>query len=507
MLTSLRARDRGEEGVALVVALVMVLVVFLLITAVLAQAIYNISQAGYARRRVQAINAAEAGLNWFSNQLELGTVASLTGTPWSAVGDTFVATDPSGATLNYGSFTVTVRYLLADPCSVVTAVHPTCSPSVGSGLNLATMAEPLPTPLYAMVYSKGVAGTAERTLESPIRLHRQSAGMPGAVSATTMCFGNGAHVVLGGDVGIMPVAGGAPTWASFGVGDYTSCPTAGMDITGSNLELTSGSIRIRGGGLKGTGTSTYANINGVVWAEGPLTLGVGATGGVTAATSCNGAVDICIRDDAYGSATSTLGSRTRVMGSFSTAAGVPPVISSFPQITWDSAAWQAAGYTVVTGAPDLSTLASVSTPTVYKTTGTVLLDTPFAVNTDIAIVADFFGVRSTASVSGSGTLGLVVPWGASCSGTLTLDGNTYVNGSIAFYGSSSIGPSVFLYTPCVFDTRNSNNPLKGQIVARYAYFAQQANVVYDQSTPGGVPGPLSGFTQDVRYVREYFGSP
>src|SRR6266498_4466514 len=64
-----RIRD-DERGVAMVVAVMVVFVVMLLATVVFSQAVHNSTASGYDRKRLQSVDAAEAGLNYFFNYLE-----------------------------------------------------------------------------------------------------------------------------------------------------------------------------------------------------------------------------------------------------------------------------------------------------------------------------------------------------------------------------------------------------------------------------------------------------
>ena len=60
MLTHIRD---DERGVAMVVAVMVVFVVMLLATVVFSQAVHNSTASGYDRKRLQSVDAAEAGLN------------------------------------------------------------------------------------------------------------------------------------------------------------------------------------------------------------------------------------------------------------------------------------------------------------------------------------------------------------------------------------------------------------------------------------------------------------
>ena len=67
MLASIRD---DEQGVAMVVAVMVVFVVLLLATVVFSQAVHDTTASGNDRKRLQSVDAAEAGLDYFFNYLE-----------------------------------------------------------------------------------------------------------------------------------------------------------------------------------------------------------------------------------------------------------------------------------------------------------------------------------------------------------------------------------------------------------------------------------------------------
>ena len=73
----MRIRTRDEEGVALVVALLVSFVVMMLSTVVISQAIHGSDQSAYNRTRLTSVNAAEAGLGSYFNYLEVTGTATL----------------------------------------------------------------------------------------------------------------------------------------------------------------------------------------------------------------------------------------------------------------------------------------------------------------------------------------------------------------------------------------------------------------------------------------------
>ncbi len=60
-------RLRDERGVAMVVALLVTMVVFMLSTVVVAQSLHSVTSSGYDRERLLSVNIAESGTNaWWA---------------------------------------------------------------------------------------------------------------------------------------------------------------------------------------------------------------------------------------------------------------------------------------------------------------------------------------------------------------------------------------------------------------------------------------------------------
>lgn len=69
-MNELRIRLRDERGIAVIVALLISMVVVTLGITSVTLAVHNSEQSTYDRRRVQAIAAAEAGVNWYFSHLQ-----------------------------------------------------------------------------------------------------------------------------------------------------------------------------------------------------------------------------------------------------------------------------------------------------------------------------------------------------------------------------------------------------------------------------------------------------
>ena len=95
-----RLRD-DERGMAMVIALIVSFVLLTLGTVVVAQSIHDVESSGLDRRRLQSVNAAEAGNNYYYAYLQSTTVTTLNCQPVTQT----IATAPATA-----SFTATPTF-------------------------------------------------------------------------------------------------------------------------------------------------------------------------------------------------------------------------------------------------------------------------------------------------------------------------------------------------------------------------------------------------------------
>ncbi|MDT5012559.1 MAG: hypothetical protein QOH57_4176, partial [Mycobacterium sp.] len=216
--------------------------------------------------------------------------------------------------------------------------------------------------------------------------------------------------------------------------------------------------------------------------------------GVTPSTLCN-TVGKCVR------------------GAGSTTA---PPTQPFPVINWDAtakAAWEAAGYTVVTVSPDTCTNASnwiaanassITTPTLLRSACTTPLDIDLTIRlkTDLAIVADggFAAKNGADYASFDATLRyfqLIQPYNTPLAPTCAVDGIYFKNNA----STASIG--LLLYTPCDVEFKN-NSTMYGQIYSNgNVYFKQHGGVGYRPVPAFGiVGGTVASFDVDVLFKRE-----
>lgn len=507
-------RAGSEDGFAIVVALLITLISFVLAAAVLAQAMHNVTQAGKFRRRTAAIHAAEAGLNWFSNLLGKAKLVQLgTSTGWVQGADSYwsktltdVASNPDSAT-----FTIKVYYTESNVCqSLPCKIDPATMPAW-------TLKEPVPETLYAIVRSTGTAKGISRTLESAVRLTRKPAtGISSdlGVIGTTICFDTAADLeILHGGLHILdPPASTTPSNLP------VPWPCTGLDtvIGNGNRLATAGNVYVDDRGFSVAVSGAQLEIGGDLWAEGDVLLG--GTGGTNTAATCVTGV-LCVHGDAYG-ASVTIGSGATVEGDIvQCSVACPPSTEPFPRLTADSTVW--ANWSVVRVATASDALNSLGTEApdsktayvVLATTGTAcktVFDGSYTLqaNTSVAIISSCgFEIESGDYIyTSNSSLTLMSAWPGTNTEPMDPQPDCSTGSrDIVVRLNPTVEPSLFLYTPCkLFLETNSTNDLTGQFVARYMHLRQitRLDVLSAVGSGVSVPGPLGGFEQDIRYIKE-----
>lgn len=504
----------GDRGFALPVALALLLIIFILLSAVLSQIAFDLTQSGRFQRRIAAINAGEAGLAWYTRLLDQdGRVRSLAARPWQSVSSsTFTVAGPSEAALSGATFSLQVWYLEDDPCADADAgLAETCarpgSPAFAALAPydmltaLANPFLPVPDPIYAIVRSTGVAAEVSRTVEMALRLHGHAgAGLPNMIISSGMCLGPGADITLAGDVHF---AGDA----SFPPGYDANCYAAGVSADGAKLQMTSGELYIGGsGGFTASAPGTRVEIDGELWTGGPVALGRAADSNDGRTTisdpRCGPNKKVCVKGDVSASSIS-VGVNGAITGNRTAPAGPPPITGTFPSFSWDSAAWQADNWNVqeVTDpSADQDDIGWGSAKTVWHVTSTacpIVIDKSFPIQGDVAVVSEKcgFSFRGAADFPGTGRMMFMVLNADSCARGA---GSNIVIETGPTFGSQ---PS-FFYTPCVLEVTQNAGGITGQLYGRFLYFANPNSFTFLSASPAAIPGPVASFSADVRYVRE-----
>mgnify|MGYP003347454244 CR=1 FL=1 len=312
-----------------------------------------------------AVNAAEAGLNWYANQLGTSGVTAIgnAGLGWTvpaascdAAGTAITATcwyvfSPTNATASpqatvatvpeKATFEIRVLYSSQNPCkdpsgALNTGAARQCGlanvpvrPSAWTTTNgvtalsqtgilqlVDTAAKPFPDTAYAIVRSTGIVGTVKRTLESYIRVRAIRGNLQGGLASISMCMGQSAKVNVYGDLSVNNEAVGGARPYAFSTNCADTYATGDLVIGGQGGSLTllasgdaGGSLTIRGGGVTVKGNAPFS-IARDVWAEGSVAIGTGTS--ALSACPLSGTIQ-CVGGDAIGSAV-TVGSNAYVAG-------------------------------------------------------------------------------------------------------------------------------------------------------------------------------------------------
>lgn len=537
-MSGLSRRQGSDEGIALVVALLVTAIAFLVVTAVLTQSVHNVLQSGYARRRLAAINAAEAGLNWYANLAATSNPIALSTIQWTHDSSGWYSYTGGVATTAPETATFEVRaiYSSNSPCKSSASTPALCAFNdwfKAGKLTLETLKpDEFPDSIYAIVRSIGrvgwvgsktSSGSVSRALESYVRLRAQRNGLSSGLMSTSVCLSAAAQVTVEGDLSVN-------NEVEFPSGFDSSCKSGDIVMdTGDSLTLKAvpgnpdkgGSLTVRGGGLKVTNNATL-NVAQDIWAEKAVAIGAGGT---TASGCTVSTVMQCVGDDVIAPSV-TLGPKAVVLGEVIKCETPCPPPSGFPELKWRLSDWSAAWDpkalpdTSMTGATGLvQKINGVSIPTVfYYFTSAPPCSFDFAnqsitLLTRVAVVSNcryIFKSAGTSIAGGADSALLLISaapdtglLNAACTGTSTSPGPQ----DIEISNNQSFTAAVFLYTPCVLWLQNNQDQstyVKGQFVARFMWMKnkvilQQNDISQFVTT---IPGQISNFLQDVKFVRE-----
>jgi len=464
-------RLRDERGIAMVTALLVSMVVLSLSVAVVGISLHNSSQSSNDRKRVQAIDAAEAGIEAYFS----GLVSTPTGSGMcdAAAWDGTLPTSPGA------EYDVSVT------------LYSTWPPIDGTEL---ICADPLSAdPLGARVVSKGTAVTSatgaavSRTMQTEVQLAPIYGGLNQAIfSDTGLNFQN--KFTLNGNISN---DGDVYTNGNFTLRNNTTI--AGSVYSQGTADIQSGAIKQD------------------VWANKAVVLdSISVFGKVTSSIS---SVTVQNNSHIYGDIKAGTGitvSNNSVVDGNKTAnspSGAPPKFP-FPKFTYDVAAWQAAGFTVVNYTSCALAKAFIDTIAggnyVVRITPTCALswgnNTTVNVRGNLAIITD--GSISTVNnvtfqgVGGTKTLYLIDPYRTGLNCTKPSPYDITVSNSTQF---NSI--NMFVYSQCNIDFGNNNaNGVNAQIIGGTVNITNQMVMNFK---PILVPGfNLTGYSVQVSYLRE-----
>lgn len=484
---------RDERGAALIIAIMVSFVVLLLSIYVVDLSIHSSTQSAYDRKRVLSVSAAEAGLNQFWALVQTTAPEHL---PCSSPYEGRV--DPPNDSLN------------TSPGVASFQVTPTYFNAAGQEVSCTQLGQSSP-PAAALVTSVGrTDGTVPRTMQAYMKLSNvRSGGFEAAIIAENGLTMSNNLTVDGGTL-----------------------LEANVYVNSGNLDMTSGNMTVKGSmyvhdGSAGVGGST--NITGDLWAWGPVTIDNPATVSGDAWSSSSslgvlggtgGTVSGCAK------AATTIDPRLRVPTGCKviSTTDVHPPDQPLPHICWGSgdASCQnikTDGYTIVSETTcDAARAYLTSTSSTNPITGNVIVRlTPsspcvltFGLNDKIYFTGNLtifsdYGIDTSNKVTWtgptSGKLSLIVGYrsGIVCDAAGTYDIKISNN-------TNFVNSTVALYSPCTIHLSNNGKlepkaSFQGQILGGTVKVENNFAMKY---IPVLIPGvsPISGFQQDVVYVRE-----
>jgi Tfp pilus assembly protein PilX len=462
MIRTFHAIHDDERGMALVVSLMVAFVVLMLSTIVVAQSIHSLDASGLDRRRLTAVNAAEAGTAAWWEDLQTTPLSSLDCTTKTET----LKSGPSEAT-----FTADATFYAADGTTPMD-----CSTFTNEVY-----------PEYVKVASTGTSeGGVPREMETFARLTPIYTGTGSAIMSN-----NGASFVNNFDV--------------YGLNGNDG----NVYVLTGNLSI-GNSTEIRGNVYVPNGSATLSNsshIYGGLWTLNGISMSNSARVDGDLRTNsgpANGSNSASVGGDAYSG--STIGAGLAVGGTRYPNYTLPAVpTQTYPTFTYDPADW--ADYTIstftdCTTARNFLTGGSWSGNRVVRIASSCALtfsnNTTINIPGDLAIISD--GTIAMANkTTWKGTAGSVKrlmflkPVGTACgSPAFSEQNNTdYLNANVVIY-----------VPPTCPVTMSNQNQLKGQVYGGTVAINNNFTMTY---TPVLVPGlgtDIAGFHQDISYVRE-----
>jgi hypothetical protein len=466
-----RTVEVREEGVAMITAILVSFVVLALSVASVELAVHNSEASGYDRRRVQAIAAAEAGVDYYFSHLSSTLLPS-------------VQCSLSGTLTNSPAGTFSVRATFYN--------------SAGAPLPSSAGSQcPLPsTPASVLVTSvgRGAAGSSPtRTMQAYADLFP---GVTAPFNNTGAIFGHNrisftANANIGGSQ-----YSDADLYSN---GDIT---LAANSILYGNL-FTQGSVTLQ--------ANSVAQKD--VWADGSVTMQGNARvrGSVTSSTS---SISLGGQSRIYGNAragTTNAGGTVDGTRTANSPSSAPPT-RPYPAFTYNQADWVAAGYTVrnytncAQAVTDIGNWwGSGSGDNVVRVTGgcAMTFNSSVTVRGNLAIVTDGSltisnNVRfSPASGTGPWNLQFFVGLSGITPCSFTANPNAGVN--------ADINTLIYTHQNCTVDMKSNSAIAQGQIIGGTVDVKHSMSFRYKQvAVPGTSGGGLNG---DVRYKREVVTSP
>jgi hypothetical protein len=484
-------RFDDERGIAMVTALLVSLAVLFLSIAVVALSLHNTSISAFDRKRIQAIDAAEAGIDaWYSGLTTATGGAVCNGTQW----DGTLPTTPSAA------YDVSITLYSGWPPAPGL-------PPVGNEMTCpVNPTDPLSTaPLGALVVSKGTAVTStspvsvSRTMQSEARLTPIYGGFNKAIFSDSVLNLQNKLTVNG----YQGNDGDVYTNGNYSLNNNTTI--AGSVYAQGYADISQGVVK--------------ANVWGNNYVH--LTNGIQVFGNATSSTSY---ISLDNNSTVFGNAKAgtTIGGGTINGTSTPNSPSGPPPQTPLPHLLYDATAqcaWTCppptgAGYIEVDYSSCAAAQAFITSGAVgnyvVRISPTCALswgnNSVINIKGNLAIITDgsFTTLNQTNwnSVGGAWTLFIIRPWPTS--GTLNCSSGNY-DINVSNNTNFNNGLKVFVYTPCTVNFGNNNaEGFNGQIIGGNVNITNQMVVNY---VPILVPGfNLLGYNIQPSYLREIANS-
>jgi hypothetical protein len=451
---------KEDRGMALIAAVMASFVALTLMATVLYVAAHNATQSAADRKRVQSVAAAEAGINWLFSYMQNVSPAAMVCTSSQTLPTTPLA----------ASFQATATLYDSSGSAI------SCPPPAGV------------VPAAAEINSVGtVNGTVPRKMQAKVGL--------------TPVYGSGGYAIYSNsDLVIVN---------QLTVNGYQS-NDANL-YTNGNLTMANNSHVFGSAFAQGNLTmSSAAAVNEDVWAHGAVAMSNtshvfgDATSSVSSVALTNSA-----RIDGNARAGTTITPSSPNVGGLvvenAPQSGPPP--QTFPQITFDAAAWLNAGYTpqyftdcgaaqgFIAGIASGNWAVRINAvcPMVYANNSTV------NVRGNLAIITDgSFWTTNQVSFNGTGGTWNVFVIDVYRPGLDCASGNYNVGTS---NNTSWNSMNIYLYSPCaLFFGNNNSEGVNGQLIGDLVNVTNNFTMNYRPLT---VPGTvITGFSEDIRYLRE-----
>lgn len=471
-MRSMSRLRRDDDGVAMVVAMLVVFVVVLLSIVVFDMSIHNADQAAYDRKRVTSIAAAEAGVDRAWNLVQFTEPESLPcGTPFTGA----LGSQPGPAT-----FTIDFRWF-ADVGGTTPATCPLSQTNA---------------PQSVLVTAVGETNTeVPRTMQTFLTLTPNYGGFGSAILAVTDTTLETSPTILGqnGNDGNIYVTDG--------------------DLAIENSMTIYGNVYVHDGGVYMENNST---INGELWANESITLNNPATVGTNVISSIGQIDTEAERGAAIGgfamAGTTIEAPPLTVSGTtYEFSPQGPPPTVDFPKLcqtaisgVCDAMPWT--GYAMTTA----TTCAGAQTFLDGTLSGDQVLWIPSGC-ADLQIANnDVINFSGDLAIVTNGKITMVNrnTWNGASAKKLFLISNyrTGLNCSTGAYDISTgnlsrfNNASVLFYSPCTV-TLNNLNGFTGQVLGNTVDIKNNFTMQYQ---PVLVPGldSIEGFNQNIVYIRE-----